>query len=372
MEWLLLLLVFGIAGYVILRPRPDTWAPDLLERWPTIAEHAGLKGAQLHDPARNEWGWTGTVLLLPGSTAADANTRVDALDSALDVRPHASRFEANLGRARETTLRVLERDPLAEVTTWPGPTLASILHPMLLGPDETGQPVRVTLAYQCVLIAGETGSGKSGLVNAVIGELVGAEDAEVWGIDFKGGLELEPWRPVLKHLATTPAEARELLTEAVETIAKRQAQLRGRARLWKPSPAEPAIVVVVDEQAEMAAADKKLGLVDAEETIARTGRALAVTGIFALQRALQAELGSDVIRQQSRVRISCRVEEAKEADLVFGAGAAAAGWRPDRLGREGSFLIRAQHQGLVVPRPARALWVSDEMVERTVRERGGK
>ena len=37
------------------------------------------------------------------------------------------------------------------------------------------------------------GSGKSGILNIIIANLAGCRDVELWGIDMKGGMELQPW-----------------------------------------------------------------------------------------------------------------------------------------------------------------------------------
>jgi S-DNA-T family DNA segregation ATPase FtsK/SpoIIIE len=342
---------------------------QIQDEWPTRhAPAAKLDGSSVDDMAGYEFGWTATLKLRPGQTRSEAQKATDRLESTLRVRPRSVWIEEHPERADWSRLRVVEKDPHAEPIPWEGPSLTSILERVELGPYQTGEMVRVSLAYQHMVIAGETGSGKSGLVNLVVGELATCPDAEVWGIDFKGGMELKPWESRLAELATTPEEAKALFDKATARIKERQRVLAGNGRLWRPTPEQPAIVIVVDEQAELAKADSKtLKLSDAQDTVARTGRALAVTQVLALQRAIQSELGSAVVRQQAGIKILMRVEEPEEADVILGNGSAAAGWTPDRLGQDGSFLIRAKQQGLNVPRPARAFWVSDARVRQLAR-----
>src|SRR3712207_9130668 len=73
----------------------------------------------------------------------------------------------------------------------------------------------------------------------------------LWGIDLKGGMELRPWASCLARLATTPAEATALLRDAMRVLeARAQALGQDGARTWQPSPAAPALVIVIDEYAE--------------------------------------------------------------------------------------------------------------------------
>jgi DNA segregation ATPase FtsK/SpoIIIE, S-DNA-T family len=110
--------------------------------------------------------------------------------------------------------------------------MGSITHPMLLGAYEDGLPCTTDLSHQHVFIVGATGSGKSVLLNIVLSELAAAGDVVPWGIDFKGGAELGPWRDCLDRIAT-PQEAEQLLQAAVAVLEARAA--RGQKH-WPASP----------------------------------------------------------------------------------------------------------------------------------------
>jgi FtsK/SpoIIIE family len=101
-------------------------------------------------------------------------------------------------------VRVVERDPHAASIPWAGPQAGSIHRPLHPGVWETGDPVAVSLAHQHTLIVGATGSGKSMLLNVVVGELVAAGDVVWWGVDFKGGAELGPGGPALARWPPPP------------------------------------------------------------------------------------------------------------------------------------------------------------------------
>src|SRR5262249_48344223 len=113
-------------------------------------------------------------------------------------------------------------------------------------------------------------------------------DVVVWGIDMKLGLELLPWLPVLGRLATTNEDALELLTAANRVLEARARLLAGRqGRKWRPSPEEPALVIAIDELAELSG--KALALF---ERVARMGRAAGIVLVAVTQRPSLAALGS--------------------------------------------------------------------------------
>jgi len=73
--------------------------------------------------------------------------------------------------------------------------------------SEDGRPVTIFILRRNALIGGTTGAGKSGLLNIILAVLVACLDAEVWSVDLKGGMELQPWAQCLSRpLATTPGK----------------------------------------------------------------------------------------------------------------------------------------------------------------------
>jgi S-DNA-T family DNA segregation ATPase FtsK/SpoIIIE len=342
-------------------PPTTTHTGGLLAGWPQTAQAAGLAGATLNQLTTNPFGWTATLLLRPGQTIADAVRQRQALESALDVRPHSVRLEEDPRRARQVLLRVVQRDPHAAPIPWPGPAASSIRRPLPLGMWETGDPVGVCLAHQHTLLVGATGSGKSMLLNVVVGELVAARDVVCWGIDFKGGAELGPWRACLGRVATTPATTQQLLQAATAVLEARLAELGRRGlRELTPSRATPALVVVIDEHAELVARCGKPA-VDAIDSIAKRGRAASVTLVLASQRATMAVLGSEVLRANLRVRFCLGVEDPGEVALALGLGDKK-GWPPEPLDAPGKFYLRARSQGLNTARPARGYLASTAQV----------
>ena len=129
--------------------------------------------------------------------------------------------------------------------------------------------------------------------------LAACDDVVIWAIDLKQGMELGPWAPCIDRLAAMPEEAAALLGDAVAILQARAAWMAptGR-RVWEPSPDVPALVIVVDEYAELA--DEAPGAMTDTDSIARLGRAVAVTFVDATQRPTQKAMGQGAVRSPRR------------------------------------------------------------------------
>ena len=244
-----------------------------------------------------------------------------------------------------------------------GPSVTSITQPIDLGPFEDAEPCRVLFLRRHAIVGGATGSGKSGGLNELLANLAACGDVVIWAIDLKRGVELRPWAPCIDRLATTPAEAAALLANAVTILFARAQWLADHGkREWQPSPAMPALVIIIDEYAELA--DDAPDAMSDTDTIARLGRAPAVTLIAATQRPTQKVMGQGAVRSQMNIRISFRVEEQRDVDLILGQGKLKAGWHAHKLNAPGKFLISAPEHD--TPRRARAYLVTDDDVTDTV------
>ena len=98
----------------------------------------------------------------------------------------------------------------------------------------------------------------------------------------------------------------------------------------------PALIVIIDEYAELA--DEAPDAMSDTDSIARLGRAVAVTLIAATQRPTQKAMGQGAVRSQMDLRICFRVREPRDVDLVLGQGMLRAGWDAHNLNAPGKFL----------------------------------
>lgn len=354
--------VAGVPWWAHRRRRAKVRVERTLDAWPDITAAVGLPGTRIMSAVVDRWGWRARVGLPPGKTATDLINSTSALESGLHTRPGAVRVEPDPDRADHAVIRVLTTDPHDHPIPYPTdrPTGGkSVTDPIPLGLFEDARQVTLRLAHRHGLLGGVAGAGKSGVLNVILAELVACPDVVLWGIDLKGGMELQPWQSCLGRLATTPADAAALLADAVTILESRAHQMaESGARLWTPTPTRPALIVVVDEYAELADdAPTALGIAD---SIARRGRAVAVTLLAATQRPTQKAMGSGAVRSQMDVRICLRVRERRDVDLILGQGMLVSGWAADTLNAPGKFFLSDPEH--TTPRRARAYRVDDQAV----------
>ncbi len=191
-----------------------------------------------------------------------------------------------------------------------------------------------------LLIGGGTGSGKSGVTNAVIAGVAGRADTVICGVDLKL-VEQWPWRSRMTVCATTPTEADQLLAD-VRSLMQRRAELLQSLglRMWS-SELGPWVLLVVDELAELAGFDPDalIEAVQSGETkdvirngrnasqirtallgsLARLARFCGITIVAATQYPSH-EVVDQQIRTQLTMRIMLRVTSGEQVDVCLGRG----------------------------------------------------
>jgi S-DNA-T family DNA segregation ATPase FtsK/SpoIIIE len=357
-------LVLSIPWWANRRRRAKVRVERTIATWPDIARAVGLAGSQIMSATVDLWGWRARLRLARGQTITDVMARLPAIESGLGTHRNAVRVTPTPDDlANRCELRVLDRDPHANAVPWPGTPATSITQPVDLGPFEDAEPCRVLFLRRHALIGGTTGSGKSGGLNVLLANLAACRDVVIWAIDLKGGMELKPWEPCLDRLATTPEAATRLLADAVAILLGRADSLASIGRReWHPTSQQPGLVIIIDEYAELA--EQAPDAMIHTDTIARLGRALAVTLVAATQRPTQKVMGQGAVRSQMDVRVAFRVRERRDVDLVMGQGMLNAGWNAHTLNAPGKFLVSAP--GHDTPRRARAYLLTDDDVARAV------
>jgi FtsK/SpoIIIE family/IclR helix-turn-helix domain len=355
-------LLLSVPWWFHRRRRARARVQRTMAAWPDISKAVSLPGSKIQSANVDLWGWRARVKLARGQTIADVIARIQAIESALGTYRGAVRVQPTRdGKANRCELRVLDTDPHAEAVPWPGPSATSITEPVDLGPFEDAEPCRVSFLRRHALLAGTTGSGKSGGLNVLMATLAACSDVVIWAIDLKNGMELQPWSSCIDRLATTPQQAAALVADAVTILQARAAQMASAGqRVWEPSPGMPALVIVVDEYAELA--DEAPEAMSGTDSIARLGRAVAVTIVAATQRPTQKAMGQGAVRSQMDTRICFRVRERKDVDLILGQGMLTAGWHAHTLNAPGKFLVSAPEH--TTPKRARAYLVTDDDVAR--------
>ena len=191
-----------------------------------------------------------------------------------------------------------------------------------------------------ILVGGETGSGKSGVNNAIVGAVAGRADTAIVGIDLKL-VEQSMWAQRFTTCATTTGEADQLLADLRQLIQDRARLLQANGlRMWR-SEFGPWVLFVVDELAELAGFDPDalIGAVESGDTnsiirasrntaqiriallgsLARLARFCGVTIVAATQYP-SAEVIDQQIRTQLTIRIMLRVASGEQVDVCLGRG----------------------------------------------------
>lgn len=337
--------------------------------WPAIAKGMGLDGVKLLAHPKDKNGETLKLALnrFDGKSATDVVNKAGAIAVAARAHPGRVRVIPHPTRSDLVDVRIDKRDPLEQTIPWAGSTMRSCTDPMVLGIFWDTHRVSIEWNERHILIGGVTGSGKSGIVNAALGNLAVCPDLAIWGIDLKGGMELGPWRDALDRLAVTPAEALTLLKDANAEL-DRRALRYGSSGVRKHTPTRdnPRLLVVVDELSQVK--DEALSMV---LRIANMGRAPGVQLLLATQHPSARQLatkdssGTD-LRGQILTRICMGVTESREIDMILGDGHRREGfWIDRKQTKPGTFLIENPPEH-VQPRPARAFYMTDEDVAKAV------
>ncbi|WFE57576.1 FtsK/SpoIIIE domain-containing protein [Micromonospora sp. WMMD712] len=274
-----------------------------------------------------------TVRLLPGQIPDDWGQAAERLAYAFRLRQGQAR---STNRPDRVVLRLVRRDPLAEVV---GPLPVAEVPDfggLALGVDEDGRTYRLRLSGSHVLIAGATGSGKGSVLWSLIRSLAAGIRSglvEVWAFDPKGGMELAAGVPLFARFAyDDPDSMAGVLEEAVKRMRVRAARLRGVTRQHVPTPEDPLLVLVVDELAALTAyiTDRKVRdrIKEALGLLLSQGRAVGVHVVAALQ-----DPRKDVLpfRDLFPTRIGLRLTEPEQVDMVLGDAARDRGALCDRI-----------------------------------------
>ena len=217
-----------------------------------------------------------------------------------------------------------------------GPTL-SIFDPVHIGIDEFGHPVRVPMIERNMLIGGEPGSGKSGLLNAIVAHAALSLDCRLCLLDGKQ-VELGQWRHSAEpggFVGPSLDQALALLRRLSIMMDRRYAYLLAcERRKIQPVDTFTAYLVAVDEIAYFSAtAGKKQ---DREEfasllrDLVARGRAVGIIVVAATQRP-SSDIIPTSLRDLFAWRFAGRCTTDSSSDIVLGHGWAQKGWSANTI-----------------------------------------
>ncbi len=326
--------------------------------WRERAEARGLNGTLTGRPKLTEAGITCAVRLDGTWTVAKLKAAEDHIRNLLGCRS-GLRIEITTGKRGGWASLILRTRTAVD-----GADLKWTPKAQGIGLDTvTGRPVTVN-PYQRLLVAGESGAGKSVALRPLLAAVAADPLAALVYIDAKR-VEAALWRTrarVARDGAEITAVAAELAAEMMARLEEMETQ--GRAT-WKPTKARPRLVVVVDEGAEVITLAK--AAMEHLSSIARMGRAAEVHLWWCTQKPTQGKGGGidPQISAQMGVQLCLKVASPGEARTVLGEDATAEGWHANKLPKPGHVLIRGEGRGPVAVR----VWHLDDDQVKALPER---
>jgi hypothetical protein len=289
----------------------------------------GIAVAAVETGRHYKWGWEVTVRLRKGKPS-DLIGKAPDLETPLDLPQDGLLCQPSRQRRAQVVLRLVEGDPFENMPALPDrrPNGSTMRDQALIAQRMDGQPTRVSfLGLHFLCIAG-SGGGKSVTLRTIGDVLTACEDTVVVDLD-PGGNGLEPLAEAVgvRVVGGDQMHVIEAVLEKLLKIAKARATLLGKLGMgdnWVPSPRYPAIVALIDEYPQLSQHAKALVV-----AILRVGRKARVQIGLAAQEATKDAIGA-AIADSIALKI---VGPSRHQDVlqVFGAGAGANGWRPDRL-----------------------------------------
>ncbi len=371
MSWRMSLLVLPITltGWVVMHVRALGWRGAvaaawwnfrLRRRWPRACCNARFDTTlDLPESAyRRGWVWQDHVVDLPRILQViryrtRTVVRVDAMripieswrtkvpDIAAELQFGVTPEVRPMGRVID--LVFIHRAGDAEQFKPAQPEKAPKLTAVPVARSKMGGDVKIPILGQHILITGATGSGKSGMVWALLGAIklhLQSGKVKVIGIDPKI-IELGIGKNVFSMFAAPEVESGQwqepivnALEYAVKVMQKRQQAMLGNSRLHNPTVKEPLLIVVIEELLSLVATmtDPKLrGRAQAALMHLLTqGRALGVTVIGVSQLSNKGTL-PEGIRDLFTVRITGRVTDIDQARMIMSPEAVRAGAAPHQI-----------------------------------------
>lgn len=300
-------------------------------------------------------------------------TKITALENnlALDLAAHAIRIEAPIPGKRAVGIEVpnvkaamVRLSAIFQSRDWTGEKSTLTF---ALGKDIAGKPVVADLARMPhLLVAGQTGSGKSVMINDILTSLLyrnSPSDLKLILVDPKQ-VELTPYNDI-PHLLTPVINEPEKCISALKwAVAEMERRLRTMAEVGKRNIAEynnlkkeegmPYIVIVIDELADlmmMAARDVESLIV----RLAQKARAAGIHLVLATQRP-SVDVITGLIKANVPARIAFTVASQVDSRTII-----------DQMGAE-KLLGRGDMLFLTsdMPKPKRvqAAFISDEETEK--------
>jgi S-DNA-T family DNA segregation ATPase FtsK/SpoIIIE len=250
-----------------------------------------------------------------------------------------------------------------------------------VGLTERGEPWTIDLALH-MLLAGTTGSGKSGVLQSLIRGLAPAiRDGRVviWACDPKEGVEFGP----LAGNDDTPGmfaryedgeleDMAAMLADAVTAMRKQMRKIKAqRLRKHEPTPKMPLVLIIIDEMVDLLEQkgkpkDLSASIHASMGHLLRKGRAAGFRVIGTVTDPRVEASGG--FRRSFPVKIGARLDTPDESDMIMGRGAAERGAKCHEIPVElpgVCYVLKNTERDAV---RVRAAYVTDDDIEAMVAE----
>ncbi|MFD0595100.1 conjugal transfer protein TraB [Catellatospora coxensis] len=284
-----------------------------------------------------------TIEAAPGTPFSQVAAAREEIESALDVRPGASRFVQSPDSARRGQMILVPVDQLRKPIPWPGPTAPgrSIADaPIDLGRGEDGEPLLLWLPGDPgrqrnsthLGVVGMSGSGKTELLLNMCADVLTRIDAELHVSDSRKADQLPGWLQQYAHRMAAGPAAAEAYIEDLPALIRERARILGQAghKQWTKGCGIPFVVAVFFEAA---------GVLNGNGTfvdVAESARSVGIALVVELQRATYDRVPTSVRANiGSWACLGVKSEDDAQAalsDETLDAGAAPWIWKDQRAG----------------------------------------
>lgn len=342
------------------------WRRRVRKEWARVAQRCGLGSPRERDERQTvarlvRVHTSGNTLTLRvraavGQTVDDLDGAVEAVATAFGAQSAESR-RVGPGLVEMTlTMRELLHEPRTPAVPHDLETVA-----VNLGRRSDGSAWRLELNGRHTLVVGRSGAGKGSIFWGIAGNLAPAAHAglvRLWGIDLKGGVEVGVGAGMFSAVAMDEQTAVRLLKSLQAVIVERQVAMRGRSRLFEPSPGDPSHVLLIDELAVLTAYASRDVVAEASSLLKRIltqGRAFGVMVVAFVQDPRKETVG---MRELFTQTIALRLASSSETRMVLGDGYGdlAPAHRIDRTMPGAAYVVR---DGGAVERVRADFWPDD-------------
>lgn len=215
-----------------------------------------------------------------------------------------------------------------------GPAL-SIFDPVHVGIEEFGHAKRVPLIERNMLIGGEPGSGKSGLLNAIVAHAALSLDCKLVLLDGKR-VELGQWRKCADAFIGPDIPAALILLKRLQIMMDRRYDYLEECERRKIIPGDvfDPYLVAIDEIAYFTATVGSKQQRDEFSMLLRDlvarGRAVGIIVVAATQRP-SSDIIPTSLRDLFAWRFAGRCTNDSSSDIVLGHGWAGKGWSANTI-----------------------------------------